>query len=733
MQPCSSRWRSSHWGSSQWGFLLLALIATLLVPDGALAAPFLNAPASATAGSPVTIQVTGNGNPREFVTIVPKGTAEGQYREYFYLENREKVLMMPAQPGDYELRLLDAGSPYKTLVARPIRVTAANATVNGPSSAAAGSEIAVSWTGPNNERDYVGLGVPGGSAYLTYEYTRKGSPIKLTVPDKPGTYEIRYFLGVGNTIIARQTLTATAVSATLSAPPQVAAGAKFKVTWTGPNNPRDFITLVKAGTAERTYQIYEYTSKGGTLEFTAPDAAGAYELRYLTAGQYLTLARAPITVGSVSATVKGPAQVPAGGSFQVTWTGPNNPRDFITLVKAGAPEKSYERYEYTSKGATLPFTAPDVPGQYELRYASGQQYLTLSRAPVTVTAVTGTLTAPASVVAGESFTVSWKGPDAPRNFISVVPKGARDGTYSSAYFYTTPRQNPGNLVAPLAPGAYEIRYVTAEKYLTLARADLAVTPGKNEPGKVSVTFAGKPAGAIEIILDASGSMLQKLGAERRIDIARRTLGKTVGTTIPAGTPFALRVFGREVDSCQTDLDVPVAPLNPGAVQARINALVAKNGAKTPIGASLEMAADDLKGVSGEKLIVLVTDGEETCGGDPAAAIANLRKAGVTTRVSIVGFALDDQTLAATFRRWSDAGGGAFFDAKDAAGLDKALSEALRPGFEVVNKQGQVLASGIAGGDAVTVPAGNHTVRLKGRANSSRPVSVAPKETANVAY
>ena len=216
MQPCSSRWRSSHWGSSQWGFLLLALIATLLVPDGALAAPFLNAPASATAGSPVTIQVTGNGNPREFVTIVPKGTAEGQYREYFYLENREKVLMMPAQPGDYELRLLDAGSPYKTLVARPIRVTAANATVNGPSSAAAGSEIAVSWTGPNNERDYVGLGVPGGSAYLTYEYTRKGSPIKLTVPDKPGTYEIRYFLGVGNTIIARQTLTVTAVSASVA-------------------------------------------------------------------------------------------------------------------------------------------------------------------------------------------------------------------------------------------------------------------------------------------------------------------------------------------------------------------------------------------------------------------------------------------------------------------------------------------------------------------------------------
>jgi len=130
--------------------------------------------------------------------------------------------------------------------------------------------------------------------------------------------------------------------------------------------------------------------------------------------------------------------------------------------------------------------------------------------------------------------------------------------------------------------------------------------------------------------------------------------------------------------------------------------------------------------------VLITDGEETCGGDPAAEIDKLRKAGIGTRVSIVGFALEDQKLAATFRRWSDLGGGAFFDAKDAAGLDKSLTAALRPGFEVVNAQGQVLASGIVGGDAVSVPSGNHNVRIKGRADAGKPVVVKPKETASVA-
>jgi hypothetical protein len=425
--------------------------------------------------------------------------------------------------------------------------------------------------------------------------------------------------------------------------------------------------------------------------------------------------------------------VAAGAKFKVSWTGPNNPRDYVTLVKAGAAEKTYERYEYTSKGGTLELTAPDVPGSYELRYATGKEYLTLARAAVTVGAITGALSAPAQAVAGEIFKVSWKGPDNSRNFITIVPAAAREGEYSASYFYTTPQNNPGNLVAPLAAGDYELRYSTAEKYLTLARAALTVTAAKNEPGKVAVTMAAGAGGAVEIILDASGSMLQKLGGQRRIDIAKQTLTKLTSSTIPARTPFAFRVFGREVDSCQTDLAMPLAPLNPTEVGARIAALVAKNGARTPIGASLDKVADDLKGVTGEKLIVLITDGEETCGGDPAAAIERLRKSGIGTRVSIVGFALEDQTLASTFRRWSDAGGGAFFDAKDAAGLDKALTEAMRPGFEVLNAQGQVLASGVVGGEAVSVPAGSHSVRIKGRTSATKPVVVKPKETVNVAF
>jgi hypothetical protein len=623
-----------------------SLAALLMLVSGvAFAAPSIKAPPTAEVGSILALEAMGNGDGHDFVTVVKKGSPEGSYDAYVYVRPGKLNLQLPGIPGDYELRVCAAASPYPTLARQALKIEGSPATVQAPAAIKAGTEFEVAWTGPNNPRDYVTIG-DAAQKYLNYKYTSNGSPLKLSAPEKPGEYEVRYILGQGDTIIATQKVTVGAVSASVTAPAQVAAGAKLEVKWQGPGNSRDYLTVVKAGAAERTWGRYEYVSKGNPVALLAPDAPGEYEVRYLSA-ENNTLARATITVGPV----------------------------------------------------------------------------------------TGTITGPAQATAGEGFKVSWKGPDNPRNFITVVPKGAREGEYSAQYAYTRPQSNPVNLLAPIQPGDYELRYSTAESYYTIARAALKVVPGKQEAGKIAVTQAPgakQTSGAVELILDASGSMLQKLGAVRRIDIAKQTLTKLTSTTIPAGTPFAMRVFGREVDSCQTDLDIPVGPLNAAAVGQRIAALNAKNGAKTPIGASLAKVTDDLKSVSGEKLIVLITDGEETCGGDPAGEIEKLRKAGIGTRVSIVGFALDDQNLAATFRRWSDLGGGAFFDAKDAAALEKSLAAALRPGFEVVNAQGLVIAGGIVGGEAVAVPAGNHTVRIKGRSGAGQPVAVKPKETASLA-
>ena len=623
----------------RWIPLLLVFLSS-----AAFAQATVNGPATTTAGARIEVTVNGSKNPRDFVTVVEKTAREGAYGGYEYISKPGTYkLVAPPKPGDYEIRLLAADSPYPTLARRALRIDAVEATLDAPGQVAAGAKFSVKWTGPNNERDYVAIG-NAARLYMGYEYTKAGSPLTLTAPDEPGQYELRYFLGVGDTIIGKRPLVVGSVSASITAPQSAPAGSKIKIAWQGPNNALDFVTIVKAGAPDKQYGAYEYTKAGSPFEMRAPDAAGEYEVRYLTGQTYATLATAKMTITATTASIKGPPQAVAGSTFAVNWQGPNNERDYVTIVKKGAREGDYANYEYTARGNPVKVLAPVEPGEYELRYSTGQSYTTLARAPITV------------------------------------------------------------------------------------------TPAKEEPGFVEVTAASAlPAGsAVEIILDASGSMLQKIGKDRRIDIARQTLTKLVTTTIPAGTPFAFRVFGRMEDSCQSDLDVPLGPLNAQAVTAKIAALEPKNGAKTAIGASLELVASDLRSVQGERLVILLTDGEETCGGDPAVAIEKLKKAGTTVRVNIVGFAIDDAKLAATFRHWADAGSGAYFDAQGAAALNEAMAKAMRPTFEVVDAQGKVVGEGLAGGEPVRVLPGNYTVRLAGN-KAGQSVAVRAKEKATVKF
>ena len=75
----------------------------------------------------------------------------------------------------------------------------------------------MTWTGPNNPRDYITIG-DATQKYLNYKYTSNGSPLKISAPEKPGEYEVRYILGQGDTIIATQKVTVGAMTASLTAP-----------------------------------------------------------------------------------------------------------------------------------------------------------------------------------------------------------------------------------------------------------------------------------------------------------------------------------------------------------------------------------------------------------------------------------------------------------------------------------------------------------------------------------
>ncbi len=558
--------------------------------------------------------------------------------------------------------------------------------------------------------------VLGGS--YAYVGNTKDGVLTLTAPIEPGDYAVVYL--VAREIAASYPLRVLPVSAELSGAADVDMNGKLEVRFEGPRNKGDYLQFVAAnGEPVRGYYTYIGAAAGDTVALRAPPTPGDYRVAYFTGRT--DIGSMPVRVGGVTATLEAPEAVAAGAHFTVAWTGPDNSGDMLRVLDAdGAAAGSYAYTGLNPDSASL--RAPEVVGEYTVVYLTGGQVI--GETSFRVTGVSARLAAPDTVPGAAYFTVGWEGPGNYGDTVQVVDPDTGDDV---AYAYIDAAQGQTvNILAPRIAGNFTLQYHTHGGKV-LAAQPLAVTPPPAPPGTLEVLAASKPSlgpdDAVEVVLDASGSMLQRLGDERRIEIARRTLEALVRDTIPPGTPFALRVFGhREPDSCRTDLEIPLAPLAPGQATAAISAVQAKNLARTPLADSLAQVPADLRGVRGERLVILLTDGEETCDGDPALVLANLRTAGLKVRVNIVGFAIDDAALEATFARWAELGGGEYFSATDAASLSTAIVKAVNPVFTVENADGERVAEGVAGGAVVTLAPGEYAVVARGERHPVRVVS-----------
>lgn len=263
-------------------------------------------------------------------------------------------------------------------------------------------------------------------------------------------------------------------AATLRFPARVQAGKPFPVQWTGPNNAKDYITVIRKESADTVYGNYRDTSEGNPLELLAPIEPGDWEVRYVTARSHTVLARVPLVVAANAVTLQAPAEVVAGTAVTVTWTGPNNAGDYLTLVPKDLPDGQYGNYTNTTKGSPLTVTAPIIPGQAEVRYMTGQGAKVLERFPVRVVAAEITLSAPATASAGAKVSVTWTGPNNQGDYITLVPLTLPDGQYAS--YANTTAGSPLTVVALKSPGPAEIRYMSGQGSKVLKRIPILITP-----------------------------------------------------------------------------------------------------------------------------------------------------------------------------------------------------------------------------------------------------------------
>ena len=130
------------------------------------------------------------------------------------------------------------------------------------------------------------------------------------------------------------------------------------------------------------YGASTYTAKGSPLTVTAPIDAGAVEVRYMAGQGNKVLARRPILIVAADITLAAPAEATAGSAVAITWTGPNNPGDYLTIVAKSAPDNQHGNYVYTNRGSPVSVTAPKETGEAEVRYISGQGAKVLARRPL---------------------------------------------------------------------------------------------------------------------------------------------------------------------------------------------------------------------------------------------------------------------------------------------------------------------------------------------------------------
>ena len=240
----------------------------------------------------------------------------------------------------------------------------------------------------------------------------------------------------------------------------------------------------------------------------------------------------------------------------------------------------------------------------------------------------------------------------------------------------------------------------------------------------SDSIVGVPA--FELIFDASWSMTfpldsneenDRLTAENpdsRIAIAQASLVDLIESTLPEDTYLAIRAFGNIEGNlaCRTDLMAPLQPLSRVSrtnLAAVINGIDPQFNANTAIAAALLQAGKDLAESERENIIVLLIDGQETCGGDPAAVIESLVTEDNQVSVNVIGFAIQDDELKELFAEWAEIGNGQYFDAPDADLLEESLKQALTVGYKILDTEGNHVKRGVVGGQLIQLDQGIYNV------------------------
>ena len=194
---------------------------------------------------------------------------------------------------------------------------------------------------------------------------------------------------------------------------------------------------------------------------------------------------------------------------------------------------------------------------------------------------------------------------------------------------------------------------------------------------LAATSLARAESNLLFVLDSSGSMWGQVDGVAKMTTAKTVLKRLMGD-LPQNTRAGLMVYGHRKKSSCTDVELvaKVGTAQSSTTLQRLEKIVPRG--KTPIAYSLGEVRFAFDGTASDASnnVVLISDGIETCDGDPCAVAAELASENVNVKVHVVGFDIPDEDRA-QLECIAEKGKGKYFAANSTDGFADAVTEAVK--------------------------------------------------------
>lgn len=245
-----------------------------------------------------------------------------------------------------------------------------------------------------------------------------------------------------------------------------------------------------------------------------------------------------------------------------------------------------------------------------------------------------------------------------------------------------------------------IYYIGNSAYPQVVKELLAFKPEFDEPflpepEQVSEETVQENSAASKaiIMLDASSSMLLNVDGEQKMKIAKsavRSFAKTIGAT----SDVSLYIYGhagtqenkdKQLSCSKVDEVYPLQKYEEEGFYQAVEGVEAKGW--TPLAGAIKKAFEVSQSLEGEISLYIVSDGAETCDGDPVAEAKQFVQGQENRKVNIIGFDVDEKQEN-QLKAVAEAGQGTYFSAKNTEELKGTVIEKwVPPGLiDIIGKQ-----------------------------------------------